>query len=61
MTRTDLAEPELASIAGRAVRRDRVDAEVRAWAGGFAHTAEIVALLGGEVPVGPVHGARLGR
>jgi crotonobetainyl-CoA:carnitine CoA-transferase CaiB-like acyl-CoA transferase len=57
MDRPDLAEdPRLRTLGGRAKERERIDAEVRAWAGGLT-TAEVVARLGGDVPVGPVREA----
>ena len=58
MGRRDLsADPELASNAGRIRRRAEVDAAVGGWVGSHT-TAEVVAALGGKVPVGPVHAAR---
>ncbi len=58
MGRQDLsADPELASNAGRIRRRAEVDAAVGDWVASHT-TAEVVATLGGKVPVGPVHGAR---
>jgi crotonobetainyl-CoA:carnitine CoA-transferase CaiB-like acyl-CoA transferase len=57
MERPDLAEDaRLQTIGGRAVDRERVDAEVRAWAFNLS-TAEVTARLGGTVPVGPVYEA----
>lgn len=57
MDRPDLAaDPELQTIHGRALHRERVDALVRDWA--VLHsTSEVTALLGGTVPVGPVYEA----
>jgi crotonobetainyl-CoA:carnitine CoA-transferase CaiB-like acyl-CoA transferase len=58
MGRQDLsADPELATNPGRIRRRAEVDAAVGGWVGSHT-TAEVVAALGGKVPVGPVHGAR---
>lgn len=53
--RLDLLEDERTShIRGRLKNRDVVDAAIGGWAA--AHTtAEVVAALGGEVPVGPVY------
>jgi crotonobetainyl-CoA:carnitine CoA-transferase CaiB-like acyl-CoA transferase len=57
MGRADLADdPHLRSVGGRAVHREHIDAEVRAWAL-TQPTAELVARLGGTVPIGPVYEA----
>jgi crotonobetainyl-CoA:carnitine CoA-transferase CaiB-like acyl-CoA transferase len=57
MDRSDLADDERLSVmAGRAQHRDRVDAEVREWVA-TQTTAQVVARLGGTVPVGPVYEA----
>jgi len=57
MRRPDLAtRSDLATLGQRAAAREAVDAEVRAWTATLA-TAEIVARLGGVVPVAPVYEA----
>ncbi|MPY91977.1 MAG: CoA transferase [Acidimicrobiia bacterium] len=57
MGRPDLAEDDaLRSVKGRAAHRERIEAEVGAWAAALT-TAEVVARLGGTVPVGPVYEA----
>lgn len=53
--RTDLAEdPELAKGAGRARNADRVREAITAWTSARSR-AEILAVLGGRVPCGPVN------
>jgi crotonobetainyl-CoA:carnitine CoA-transferase CaiB-like acyl-CoA transferase len=57
MNRSDLAEnPRLRSVLGRIADREWVDGQVRDWAKS-QETANVLALLGGTVPVGPVHDA----
>jgi crotonobetainyl-CoA:carnitine CoA-transferase CaiB-like acyl-CoA transferase len=57
MGRADLAtDPRFRRVGGRAAGRDQIDAEVRAWARA-RDTATILGLLGGTVPVAPVHEA----
>ncbi|MDH3679360.1 MAG: CoA transferase [Acidimicrobiia bacterium] len=56
MGRADLLDDDgLATGADRLARRDLVDQVVSDWAGGHT-TAELLTLLGGRVPVGPVMG-----
>ena len=57
MGRPDLTEdPAFGSISARNAVRPEVDRAVRDWCASLT-TAEVVAALGGQVPVGPVYGA----
>ncbi len=57
LDRADLGEDtQLSTVLGRVEHRDRIDAAMRKWTQTRA-TAEVVALLGGTVPVGPVQDA----
>ncbi|MFN0029647.1 MAG: CaiB/BaiF CoA transferase family protein [Acidimicrobiales bacterium] len=57
MDRPDLAtDPALATVGRRAANGARLDAELRAWTAART-TGDVVNLLGGIVPVAPVHEA----